>query len=549
VAVVLDKGWDQIAAVLGVLYAGAAYLPIDPRQPLARRQQLLELGQVQVAVVHDSASTEYGAGYTLVAVDDKQTLAQDATPLPIEQRLDDLAYVIFTSGSTGQPKGVMIDHRGAINTVLDMNQRFAVTAQDVVLSVSALNFDLSVYDIFGVLGAGGTLVLPEPERLTDPAHWNELMRRHGVTLWNSVPALLQIWLDYLQASAIKADSRLRMAWLSGDWIPVKLPDQAHALLPELQLISLGGATEASIWSIYYPISQVGTDWASIPYGKPLANQTMHVLNAQMQDCPMWAEGDIYIGGVGLAKGYWGDAEKTQERFIAHPQTGRRLYKTGDLGRYLPDGNIEFLGRSDFQVKLNGYRVELGEIAAQLRKQPGVQEAFVTVTEPEGERKKQLVAYVVAQAGLQTALNQADLRTALAQLLPEYMVPYHYVVLERLPLSANGKVDVRQLPQPQTQEPDVKPAQPPRTDTETQLHRMWAGVFGRSDFGVTDNFFDLGGNSLDVVGVATKVQASYGLQQLEQRELLQYFFEQPTIEGLAARVDAWMLEREEDMQLV
>jgi amino acid adenylation domain-containing protein len=392
VAVVMEKGWEQIVAVLGILMSGAAYLPIDPELPQERQWYLLSQGQVKLVVTqpHLDRNLTWRAGIQRLCVDEKfegldSSICNTAHPSA-------LAYVIYTSGSTGLPKGVVIDHRGAVNTILDINQHFGVKASDRVLALSALNFDLSVYDIFGVLAAGGTIVIPAKEKTKDPAHWLELIVDQQITLWNSVPALMQMLVEYLSAQPEKPPLPLRLALLSGDWLPLSLPGQIQALRSNIQMVSLGGATEASIWSIYYPIETVDPNWKSIPYGQPLKNQRFYVLNELMEHCPVWVTGQLYIGGIGLALGYWQDEEKTKASFITHPVTGERLYKTGDLGRYLPDGNIEFLGREDFQVKINGYRIELGEIEAALKQHPTIREAVVTAV-GEGQ-KNQLVAYVV-----------------------------------------------------------------------------------------------------------------------------------------------------------
>jgi epothilone synthetase B len=217
----------------------------------------------------------------------------------------------------------MIEHRSALNTVLDINERFEVRADDRILALSSLSFDLSVYDIFGALAAGATIVMPHPMSAQEPGDWADLGRQERVTIWNSVPALLEMWVGHLEGR--QKDHSIRLALLSGDWIPVGLPDRARAALPGLQLVSLGGATEASIWSIGYPISAVGKDWRSIPYGQPLRNQQMHVLNEEMTPCPIWVPGQIYIAGIGLARGYWQDEAKTRGQFVSHPQSGERLY--------------------------------------------------------------------------------------------------------------------------------------------------------------------------------------------------------------------------------
>ncbi|MGI5519987.1 amino acid adenylation domain-containing protein [Micromonospora sp. CA-259024] len=412
VAVVLDKGLDQVPAVLGVTLSGAAYLPIDAHWPQARRHRLLDQGAVRVVVTSPQLRDEltWPVGVRVVTPADPEVTGASEAPLADGPAPDDLAYVIFTSGSTGEPKGVMIDHRAAANTVQDINQRFRIGPDDRTLALAALSFDLSVYDVFGLLAAGGAVVMPDPHGVHDPAHWTDLVVRHRVTVWNSVPALQQVWADHHGDGPVPG-ARLRLTLLSGDWIPVGLPGRVRALHPGIEVISLGGATEASIWSIVYPIGEVPADWTRIPYGKPLANQTMHVHDATLEPCPVWTVGEIYIGGAGVARGYWADPERTAERFLVHPRTGERLYRTGDMGRYLPGGDIEFLGRQDSQVKINGYRIELGEITAALRRDPGVAEAVVDVDVNPATGRRQLVAHVVPASGDTAASGPAVDRLA------------------------------------------------------------------------------------------------------------------------------------------
>ena len=395
VAVVMNKGWEQIVAVMGILISGAAYLPIDAELPTERQHYLLEQGEVQLVLTQPHLENQLTWPDTVqcFCVEEKASTDQQPTTLKPLQTSTDLAYVIYTSGSTGLPKGVVIDHRGAVNTILDINDRFGITSQDRVLAISAMHFDLSVYDVFGLLATGGAIVMPDPEGRRDPSHWAELMIQHKVTVWNTVPALMQMLVEYQAGSLLSVPMPLRLVMMSGDWIPLDLPERIRPLCPEATLMSLGGATEASIWSIYYPIERVDPSWNSIPYGKPMVNQTFHVLNERMEDCPTWVPGQLYIGGIGLALGYWKDEEKTQASFITHPRSGERLYKTGDLGRYLPDGNIEFLGREDFQVKIRGHRIELGEIESQLAKHSDIKEVIVSAV-GESRHNQQLVAYIV-----------------------------------------------------------------------------------------------------------------------------------------------------------
>ncbi|MFF5481858.1 amino acid adenylation domain-containing protein [Streptomyces sp. NPDC012935] len=376
VGIVMDKGWEQIAGVLGVLLAGGVYLPVDTTQPPLRRDIMLRDAGVRHVLTQSwlDARAQLPPDIRTVEVD---TLKPGASPVTLPETDPAApAYVIYTSGSTGIPKGVVISHAAARNTVDDITARFGVGPQDRVLGLAQLGFDLSVYDIFGPLAVGGALVLPEAERRGDPAHWAALVAAHGVTLWNSVPAQLQMLEEYLRAAPAADPLGLRLALLSGDWVPVTLPDAARRRIPGLRVVSLGGATEAAIWSIHHPVEEVDPALRSIPYGRPLANQSFRVLDERMRDCPEHVIGELYIGGAGLALGYLGDPERTAERFVHHPHTGERLYRTGDLGRRMTDGEIEFLGRLDRQVKLNGHRVELAEVETALQTHPAVEAAAV-----------------------------------------------------------------------------------------------------------------------------------------------------------------------------
>ncbi|MCK9893445.1 amino acid adenylation domain-containing protein [Frankia sp. AgB32] len=541
IGVIAEKGYEQVVATLGVSRSGAAYLPIEPRWPAARRAQILQQGQVKVVVTTPRLRDESGwpDGIRLVTLADAEVRSAPSSPPPHGPAPDDLAYVIFTSGSTGRPKGVMIDHQAAANTIQDLNDRFRVSSEDRVLALSALSFDLSVYDIFGLLAAGGAVVMPEPGRSQEPRHWTDLVDRHRVTIWNSVPALVQAWIEAHEPTAPPPPHGPRLVMMSGDWIPVALPDRIRAIYPAARLMSLGGATEASIWSVHYPIGAVPPEWSRIPYGTPLANQTMHVYNQWLEPSPVWATGEIYIGGAGVARGYWADPDRTAERFIVHPRTKARLYRTGDLGRYLPGGDIDFLGREDSQIKLNGYRIELGEIAVPLRRQPGIRDALVAVDTNPRTGRRQLVAYLVPEQGEAAAGRthpDADaLRAALEEILPEYMVPRHYLVIPKVPLGPNGKVDTSALPAPRDQQsPGSRSA--PRDELERTLLSFWQEVLERDDFGTEENFFELGGDSLHAIGVLERISAEFGAAE-GQNDGLRTLFENPTVARQAAAMRA------------
>jgi amino acid adenylation domain-containing protein len=535
VAVVMERGWEQVVAVLGINKAGAAYLPVDADLPERRRHELVERGGCTVAVTQPAlhARLTWPDGLTIRPVTAES--GSSAPDCPAEP--DDLAYVIFTSGSTGTPKGVMIEHRAALNTVRDITARFRVGPEDRVFALSALSFDLSVYDVYGTLAAGAALVMGGPAEDKDPAAWARTVADRRITVWNSVPALVELLVEHAEREGADLTS-LRLVMMSGDWIPPTLPDRIRALAPDAEVVSLGGATEASIWSIFHPIGDVDPSWTSIPYGRPLANQRFHVLDRGMCDVPVGVPGDLYIGGVGVATGYWKDPERTAAAFVTHPRTGERLYRTGDLGRYGPDGVIEFLGRADAQVKIRGYRIELGEIEAHLTRHPEVAECVVT-THGTGTAA-QLAAYVVAGPG--HVPDPARLRSHLAAALPAYMVPTSFVPLPRLPLTANGKVDRARLPAPEAPVGRETGRVPPRTGPERAVHAVWADVLDLADpgidLGIDDDFFELGGHSLLAIKVVERLRrAAPGGTAIAVMDL----FTHPTIRRLAAVLDTAVLD--------
>lgn len=379
IIVLMEKGWQQIVSALGIMRGGSAYLPVDVDTPMERIKQIIQQARVDTIITTQSLYNRFS--HLAIDVNTIEGLLQTNTDKSLPLRTvkpDDLAYIIFTSGSTGKPKGVEITHRSVVNTLLDINKRFQVTSSDRSIALSNFTFDLSVYDAFGLLAAGGAVVIPEVQKLKDPEHWLEIFRKHHITIWNTVPTFMEMFVDHHKTVSVIADQGHSLRWvlLSGDWIPLTLPKKIKNIFSGTQVVSLGGATECSIWSNYFVIESVNDEWKSIPYGKSLSHQQLYVLNSKYEDCPIFVKGDLYIGGIGVARGYCNDCERTKEQFINHSIIGERIYKTGDLARYLPDGNIEFLGREDQQVKISGHRVELGDIEANLCQLPFVQQAAV-----------------------------------------------------------------------------------------------------------------------------------------------------------------------------
>ena len=526
VAIVMNKGWEQVAAALAIVESGAAYLPIDASLPPERCKLLLARGQAALALTTPDLDTSFPwpAEITRILVEDSEDRPLDADTKPLEPiaGAHDLAYVLFTSGSTGEPKGVMIEHHAAVNTILDINHRHGIGPDDRAIALSSLSFDLSVHDMFGMFAAGGAIVVPSPAEREDPALWAAPLAR-GVTFWNTVPALMQLLVDHARdrPALAAAASGLRCILLSGDWIPLPLPEAIRRLCPDAAIISLGGATEAAIWSIEHPIKTIDPAWVSIPYGRPLANQRFHVLDAALQPRPIWVPGELYIAGDGLARGYWDDPVRTDAAFLYHPRTGERLYRTGDWGRWLPDGSIEFLGRRDQQIKINGHRIEIGEIEACLLRHPAVRQATVLAV---GDRSPRLIAHVA----LNPDVIAPDLHEHCRAALPGYMVPAGFHRHDRLPLTANGKLDRAALTRLGAS--PTSPSQPrtsaPR-DLVEQIAREAAAAFDLPDVDPLALFSDLGVDSVMALRLRSRLTAALG------RELpLTLAYDYPSVMALA-----------------
>ncbi|OZM83201.1 non-ribosomal peptide synthetase [Pseudonocardia sp. MH-G8] len=519
VTVTLPKGPEQAVAVLGVLAAGAAYVPVGVDQPPRRRAQVHQAAQARLAI------TDLGP-----------LLAAEPLAGPVAVSADAPAYVIFTSGSTGAPKGVQVRHSAAGNTVADVTARFGIGPADRVLGVSALDFDLSVYDLFGLLGAGGAVVFPAEDERRDAARWRDLAQAHGVTVWNSVPVLLEMLL------VAGLPSTLRLALVSGDWVPVDLPGRAAAA--GIRLIAMGGATEGSIWSnavdatalpAGWAAGRDGGAWGSVPYGFPLANQRYRVVGEDRRDRPDWVPGELWIGGRGVADGYRGDPDRTAERFVT--RDGVRWYRTGDVGRYRPDGVLEFLGRADQQVKIGGHRLELGEVETALAEHPRIDRAAVVAVGPR--RARRLHAFLVGDPG-------PDLDAFLAERLPRHAVPARRTVLDALPLTANGKVDRPGLAARAEADGAATGAATgaaPDGELETGIARLWADLLELPAAPLPARdvaFFALGGSSLTTLRLLAAVSERFGAEIPARR-----FLAAPTVAALAADVRTAIPDADEE----
>jgi amino acid adenylation domain-containing protein len=526
VGVCLDRGAGLIVALLAVVKSGAAYVPLDPTYPRERLATMVEIAECQLVITEEHLSLLFPC--PVLPLDARSSREVTSQPTTRPERwggAKQTCYAIFTSGSSGEPKGAVLSHRAVVNTLDWVCRNGAVRPSDRLLFVTSPSFDLSVFDIFGVLGAGATVVVASTAVLNDPEVLARELITKRITLWDSTPAALERLLPLLPPTAegsatslTGADGRhaLRLVLLSGDWIPLTLPKEIRAAFPDAEVLALGGATEAAIWSNSFRVRGIDPRWKSIPYGQPIQNSRYHVLDRRMHPTPIGVAGDLYIGGVCLAKGYLNRPELTARSFVPDPfQPGERLYRTGDLARYFEDGDLEFLGRADQQVKTRGFRVELGEVESALLRQPGVLKA-ACVARPDASGQNVLVGYVIPHADV--SLAAATLREALTRTLPAFMVPSQLLLCDGFPLSPNGKVDRRALAKGQVattdaNEPCAAPAERAAARLEGEaaiIQTLWQDLLGRTTIGPDDDFYALGGHSLLAVKMVVALRARLGI---------------------------------------
>ncbi|OPX44929.1 phenyloxazoline synthase MbtB [Ruminiclostridium hungatei] len=526
IGITLPRGCGQIYAMLGILFSGGVYVPIGVNQPEDRRKKILRQTGINY-IVSDTGTIRdcslYGEEIRIINLDEAEERISLEKPVPVSP--ESSAYVIMTSGSTGVPKGVEISHGSAVNTIEDINRRYGITSEDTVLMVSAIDFDLSVYDVFGMLSCGGRLVVLDEAGSREPALWLSLMEQYSISIWNSVPMLFDMLVTMAEGKGRKLN--IRVAMLSGDWIALDLPSRFYNRSENSVVAAMGGATEASVWSNYLIVPrEIPSAWVSIPYGNPLGNQIYRVMDDLGRICPEYVQGELRIGGAGVAKGYRGDEELTREKFITDTI---RWYKTGDAGRIWKDGTIEFLGRKDNQVKIKGYRIEIGEIESALKKNPRIADAVVCVVKRAGGSR--LAAYVVLKEKMEP--GGEALKSALEKLLPGYMIPETYYFSGRIPLLENGKPDKREIQRLLNEHTDTETYVPPQNPLEIQIGEIWKEVLNRERLSRFDNFFTLGGDSLKAVAIVTRIEAIFDDPVNISVRIL---FKAPTIHAFALEID-------------
>jgi amino acid adenylation domain-containing protein len=525
VGLLVTRDFDMVTGMFAILKCGAAYVPVTPDYPADRQQYIFTQSDAKFVLSDiDHSLGNLVPGITCIDLRAIDYDIYDGGNLGIQISSRQLAYTIYTSGSTGVPKGVMVEHHSVINLVNWVNTEFSVGPEDRLLFITSIGFDLSVYDVFGMLSAGGALVIARKEDVLDVAAMKELMQRHQVTFWDSVPSTLDYLVNHIAANDKSyCQTALRLVFLSGDWIPLNLPAKIRSFFPNAHVVSLGGATEGTVWSNYHPADEVKSEWRSIPYGKPITNNAFYILNDQLQPVPCGVIGELFIGGVGVARGYANDPEKSRKSFMPDPfntEWGGRMYRTGDLGRMLPNGVMELVGRKDSQVKIRGYRVELGEIEHTIRQCETVGNAVVLFS----AEKKQLVSYVVPGR----YYDRDTVIAAMRKKLPDYMIPDKWMELDALPLTTNGKIDAKALKNIDVQDELKEDFVAPRNDLERRIAAAWQKVLNIPAVSIHDNFFNLGGQSLMAVELITEMRKNI------DRELpVNILYKYPTIAQLHA----------------
>ncbi|MFU2510251.1 amino acid adenylation domain-containing protein [Pseudoalteromonas sp. ASV78] len=536
IGIYMPKDRTQLISAMAIMCNGHFYIPLETHWPSDRVNKVIEKARIDTVVSLEQWSTNFPDSINCILAED--FIKKEPSSVWLEQvatcsSADALAYVIFTSGSTGEPKGVAIAHKGAVNTVRDINQRFSVSTDDRILAVSDLSFDLNVYDFFGILATGGAVVFPTASKEREPGHWAELIEKHNVSIWNTVPASAELLVSYFELNNKVSNAPIRHMMLSGDWLPPKLPHRLEQCFQasgrSTKVHSFGGATEASIWSITYPIEHDCSNWKSVPYGRPMLNQSFYVLNKNQKLLPVGYEGELYIGGIGVAECYFNDIDKTNHSYIQHPQLNQRLYRTGDLGRLMTNGNIEFIGRVDHQVKINGFRIELGEIESYLNSLLEIKDAICQVMENQ-QGTKVINAYIVAiNSDAELSIIESLCRAHLQKKVPRYMLPVNYFLLENIPLTSNGKVDRKALP---TKENDLEELQQASTEIEIFLADIWCQEIGIESLGTQQSLYELGGASLNAIRIIMQINNIYPQLELQLRDMMQYY----TVASLATFIE-------------
>ncbi len=507
-----DRNIDFLTAILAIFKAGGAYLPLNPQHPPERIHQVLEQSQVPLVLntkAYSSLVNQLNSQVKSLLLEDLEFPKYESENLPVRCNPDNLAYVIYTSGSTGKPKGAMLEHRGMLNHLYAKIADLQLNNSDVVAQTATQTFDISIWQFLVALLIGGKVEIVPTEIAVDTEKLISIVQHQEISILEIVPSVLRIIIQHIESGIIKPNlSTLRWLLLTGETLPPQLCRQWFEYYPSIPMINAYGPTECSDDVTHYPMYEPPAETTlNIPIGRPISNTQLYILNNYLQPVPIGVAGELYVGGAGVGRGYLYNSQQTQQAFIENPfaESGR-LYKTGDQARYLADGNIEFIGRIDYQVKIRGFRIELGEIESVLSNHPDVKiAAVINQTTPKAEPC--IVAYFVS--------NKKDnlttiLRDFLKNHLPDYMIPAAFISIEDIPLTTNGKLNRSALPKVNWEETQ-KPYIAPRNDWETTVCSLIASLLNLEKVGINDDFFEIGGNSLLITQLVSRLQKIYQIQ--------------------------------------
>ncbi|NEP12735.1 MAG: amino acid adenylation domain-containing protein, partial [Symploca sp. SIO2C1] len=511
VGLCVERSFDLVVGLLGILKAGGVYVPLDPTYPRERLSYILNDAAVDILLTQSALSDRLPANQAKVVYLDDNTTSFPTLSSPVIclAKPTNLAYIIYTSGSTGQPKGAMVEHLGCINHCYAKIHDLSLKNTDIIAQTAPIGFDISVWQILTVLFIGGKVEIIKNDTVRDPDQLFKEIQRRKISILQVVPSLLRMMLEVCEQSGTPRLPYLRWLVVTGEAFPTNLLDWWFEKYPDIPLINAYGPAECSDDVTHHYIDDSRyAELGTVPIGQPVVNTQIYILDPYLNPVPIGVEGELHVGGVGVGRGYLNRPELTAEKFITNPFSDSefdRLYKTGDLARYLPDGNIEYLGRIDHQVKIRGFRIELGELEAVLQKHPQVREVVVIVRE-DYPGDKRLVAYVIFD---ETVASPTELRQFLKETLPDYMVPAAFVDLDALPLTPNGKIDRKALPSPEFQPASDQVFIPPRNPLELELTQIWSEVLQVEPISIIENFFDLGGHSLLAISLMVRIQQRLG----------------------------------------
>ncbi|MBX4267620.1 amino acid adenylation domain-containing protein, partial [Clostridium estertheticum] len=531
VGIMVDRSLEMIIGIMGILKAGGAYLPMDPEYPKERIEYMLEDSDAQILLTQNDLVDKVKFEGIIVDLEDEELYKESKDNLEKVNKSSDLAYVIYTSGSTGKPKGVMVEHKSTVSLLIGLQQKYPLKDKDVYLLKTNYIFDVSVTELFGWFFEGGKLIVLEKGFQTNSKNILEAIEKNCVTHINFVPSMLSIFVNSMSECDMKIISKLKYLFVAGEQISKNLVYEFHNLNSNVKLENLYGPTEATVYAtVYSLISEIYIK--SVPIGKAMVNTKIYILAKNNNIQPVGIAGELCILGGGLARGYLNRPELTAEKFVANPfDPSERMYRTGDLARWLPDGDIEYIGRIDRQVKIRGYRIELGEIENKLLKNEEIKEVVV-IDREDKEGNKYLCAYITCDK----EMTVPELRASLSKALPDYMIPAYFMQIEKMPLTPNGKLDRKALPEPDGDINTGVEYAAPRNEIEEKLVKVWTEVLGVERIGIDDDFFTLGGDSIKAIQVCARL-SRYNLK-ITVREL----FANPIIRELSINV------KQEDKQI-